>query len=105
MTQRMYDEIRDPELETLTQTELLRIEDAKLPGQLAHVFEKSPFYRKKMGALGLTPGNVVTNFSRIPFTEKQELLEDQVAHPPFGANLSVSMDQVQRVHRTSGTTG
>lgn len=39
-----------------------------------------------------------------PFTEKQQLINDQLLHPPYGTNLACSLDQYKRMHQTSGTT-
>jgi phenylacetate-CoA ligase len=44
-------------------------------------------------------------FSDIPFTTKTDLLNDQLAFPPFGSNLTFSMQQYVRMHQTSGTSG
>lgn len=41
----------------------------------------------------------------VPFTTKQELVADQVAHPPFGTNLTFPLDRYSRYSQTSGTTG
>jgi len=45
------------------------------------------------------------DFFRLPFTRKAELVEDQIAHPPFGSNLTYPLERYVRVHQTSGTTG
>ena len=41
----------------------------------------------------------------MPFTTKQQLVEDQNANPPYGTNLSFPIDQYTRFCQTSGTTG
>jgi phenylacetate-CoA ligase len=41
----------------------------------------------------------------IPFTTKSELIEDQIANPPFGTNLTFPVHQYVRMHQTSGTSG
>jgi phenylacetate-CoA ligase len=46
-----------------------------------------------------------TNFAEIPFTTKQDLVEDQAQHPPFGTNLTYSIEKYVRIHQTSGTAG
>jgi phenylacetate-CoA ligase len=35
---------------------------------------------------------------------KQDLLDDQLAHPPFGRNLTFPLTSYTRLHQTSGTT-
>lgn len=43
--------------------------------------------------------------ARTPFTTKGELVEDQLAHPPFGTNLTYPIERYTRFCQTSGTTG
>jgi phenylacetate-CoA ligase len=45
------------------------------------------------------------DFERLPLTTKIELLADQAAHPPFGTNLTYSLDRFVRLHQTSGSSG
>ena len=35
---------------------------------------------------------------------KLEIIEDQRNFPPFGSNLSIPLNKIKRIHRTSGTT-
>jgi phenylacetate-CoA ligase len=44
-------------------------------------------------------------FERVPFTSKQELIEDQRANPPFGSNLTYAVERYTRLWQTSSTTG
>lgn len=39
------------------------------------------------------------------FTTKQELIDDQSAHPPYGTNLTFPLDRYTRFCQTSGTSG
>lgn len=41
----------------------------------------------------------------VPFTTKQELVEDQAQHPLFGTNLTYPVERYCRYHQTSGTAG
>lgn len=45
------------------------------------------------------------DFERLPLTAKAELLADQVAHPPFGTNLTYPIERFVRLHQTSGSSG
>lgn len=65
------------------------------------------FYLAKFGEAGLTRQTFRTweDFARLPFTTKEELLDDQQAHPPYGSNLSFPVEQYVRLHQTSGTSG
>src|SRR6267378_4531132 len=44
-------------------------------------------------------------FAELPFTTKQELVDDQAQHPPFGTNLTHPIEEYVRIHQTSGTAG
>jgi phenylacetate-CoA ligase len=39
------------------------------------------------------------------FTTKQELIDDQAAHPPYGTNLTFPLERYTRFCQTSGTSG
>ncbi len=43
--------------------------------------------------------------AQIPFTVKQQLLDDQVGNPPFGTNLTYPVERYTHLHLTSGTVG
>src|SRR5947199_9517545 len=45
------------------------------------------------------------SFAELPFTTKQELVDDQAKHPPFGTNLTYPVEKYVRIHQTSGTAG
>lgn len=60
--------------------------------------KKTALYKKKLQ--GITRVESFEEFSRLPFTTKQDLRGSY----PYGA-LGVSMDQVIEVHTSSGTTG
>jgi phenylacetate-CoA ligase len=66
------------------------------------------FVRRKWKAAGIESVEDLRSWDdwkRLPLTEKREFAEDQAAHPPFGTNLTYSLDRYVRVHQTSGTTG
>ena len=75
---------------------------ARLKETLNHVYANSPAYRAKFDAQGVHPDdlNCLADIAKFPFTTKQDLRENY----PFGM-FAVPMDQVSRVHASSGTTG
>lgn len=98
--------IWDEKIETMPPGELFdTIEKKKLAVQLDYVFHHSGFYQKKFRDAGVRLEDLLNRFDTIPFTEKSELIADQIESPPFGRNVCVTPDRIQRVHRTSGTTG
>ena len=65
------------------------------------------FYEGKLAGAGIDDSIVsLEDFAaRCPFTTKDELAADQAAQPPYGTNLSFPLEQYNRIHQTSGTTG
>jgi len=49
--------------------------------------------------------NQCERFHDIPFTTKQQLVDDQATNPPFGTNLTFPIENYTRIHQTSGTAG
>lgn len=80
---------------------------------LRTVYPTNRFYRHKLeqvggAAVGLAQNGFasLTEFATVvPFTTKQELVDDQRAHPPYGTNLTFPIDRYTRYSQTSGTTG
>src|SRR6267154_127195 len=79
----------------------------QLRSLVAELFPGNAFYSQKLNATGVTFDVAsLADFSRrFPFTTKAELVQDQLAHPPFGTNLTYPLDRYTRFHQTSGTTG
>lgn len=71
--------------------------------QLSYIIENSQFYKEKFKNYNLNKIVTFTDFQELPFTSKQELLNDQKLHPPFGSNVCVGNEQIARIHKTSGT--
>ncbi len=65
-------------------------------------YENVPFYRKKFDKLGIKPEDIksLDDITKLPFTTKYDLRDEY----PFGLN-AVPMDQIVRIHASSGTTG
>jgi len=97
----------DKEHETLPRELLERHQLTLLRRQLAHVHARSPFYRRKLDAAGIRPEDVRTmqDVRRIPFTEKEELRQSQLEHPPWGDFACIGPEEAVRVFQTTGTTG
>ncbi len=72
-----------------------------------HLSHRNPFYQGRLAAAGLSAGvDSLESFrTRMPFTQKEQLVADQKDQPPYGTNLSLPVDQYTRLHQTSGTTG
>ena len=72
--------------------------------RLLAALESNLFYREKLDGLGAVES--LAEFSeKVPFTTKSELAADQLAHPPYGTNLTWPVEKYSRFHQTSGTSG
>jgi phenylacetate-CoA ligase len=94
--------IYDIEFETLPREALSAIQLRRLRATLERVYATVPFYRKRFEEAGITPNDIhsLEDFQRFPFTTKQDLRDNY----PFGM-FAVPMDNVVRIHASSGTTG
>jgi phenylacetate-CoA ligase len=80
----------------------------RLQHLLAEVLNSNAFYQNKLRGAGFQSAKDLASLDdlvHLPFTTKQELADDQGAHPLFGTNLTYSLDRYIRLHQTSGTTG
>src|SRR4030065_524627 len=96
-----------PELETLPRDQLSERQLQLFRKQMAYVYERAPFYRRKFDEAGVQPEQIKTleDVSRIPFTVKEELRKSQEKYPPFGDFHCISPEEGVRVFQTTGTTG
>jgi phenylacetate-CoA ligase len=94
--------IHDIEYETMPREALEAIQLRRLQTTLERVYANVPFYRDKFKAAGIIPADIhsLKDLSRIPFTTKQDLRDNY----PFNM-FAVPMDNVVRIHASSGTTG
>jgi len=77
------------------------------------VYSANRFYCRKLEDTGwLAVGLAHNGFASfdefkevVPFTTKQELVDDQSAHPPYGTNLTFPLGRYTRYSQTSGTAG
>lgn len=88
--------------ERLSREELREHQLGLLQATLRHAYDNVELYRRKFDAAGVKPDDCRTldDLARFPFTTKADLRDTY----PFGM-FAVPMDQVRRVHASSGTTG
>jgi phenylacetate-CoA ligase len=72
----------------------------RLRSGLTGLLRSNPFWRSR-----LTDVRGWDDFERLPLTTKGELLADQEANPPYGTNLTYTLDRYIRLHQTSGSSG
>ena len=88
---------------TLDPEQLFAAQQSLWQAQVDYVVSHSAFYRRLWG--DLEPTRDLDRISELPLSDKQQLRESQAAEPPFGDYLAAPIERVNRLHRTSGTTG
>lgn len=88
--------------ETLSRSEIEKIQLERLKETVNRVYEKVEPYRKKMDEAGVKPEDIkcLKDLAKLPFVTKQDMRDNY----PFGL-FTVSKDQLVRIHASSGTTG
>jgi phenylacetate-CoA ligase len=88
-------------VETLPRGDLERLQLERLRALVAHA-GRVPLHRDRLSAASVTPDRMRTldDLRRLPFTTKADFRDTY----PFGL-LAVPMDEVVRIHASSGTTG
>ncbi|TFC19850.1 phenylacetate--CoA ligase [Cryobacterium algoritolerans] len=91
----------DPE-ERMSRDELQALQLRRLQKTVRLAYQNVPLYTRKFDAAGVHPDDIRTleDVNLLPFTTKDDL---RVSYP-FGM-FAVPMDQVARIHTSSGTTG
>ena len=81
------------------------LEEHQLQGlrwTVRHAYEGSSFYRERLDAAGVSPGDIqaLSDVPKLPFTTGEDL-RDQYPFPL----RAVPFEQIVRIHSSSGTTG
>ena len=88
--------------ECMSRDEMEHLQSTRLVKQVNYVYHNVEYYRKKMQAAGLEPGDIrgIEDFTKLPFTSKDDLRNTY----PCGL-FAVPRSEVVRIHASSGTTG
>ncbi|MET8811646.1 AMP-binding protein [Streptomyces sp. NPDC004549] len=94
-------------IEAISTKEARAVQDERLREQIAHLAANSAFYREKFSQhnVDVTKVRTVGDLAGLPFTEKQELRDSLVDHPPLGAHVAVDSRDIVQIQASSGTTG
>ena len=89
-------------IEKSSRDELQALQLSRMQAQLTHAYTKVAHYKNKFDAAGVHPSDLkaLADLAKFPFTTKADLRDTY----PFGM-FAVPMDQVARIHASSGTTG
>ncbi len=79
----------------------------QLRALLKTVLATNAFQQSKLSATGI--GSNIDSLhefrTRVPFTTKHEITDDQAGHPPYGTNLTFPINRYTRLSQTSATSG
>jgi len=93
---------RDPEIEKMPRKDLEALQLSKLKTAVDWAL-RTPFYRERLPGVGIKSSDDIKSLEdirRIPYTTKEDLRKGF----PYGF-LSIPLDDVVRLHASSGTTG
>ena len=88
--------------ECMSRDEMVNLQSARLRKVVDRVYHNVEYYRKKMQAVGIEPGDIkgIEDISKLPYTTKDDLRDTY----PFGL-FAVPQSEIVRIHASSGTTG
>lgn len=90
------------EIEAASREKMREIQLAALKRTVERVYNNVPLYKKRFDEWGIKPEDIksVDDLAKLPFTYKQDLRDCY----PYGL-FATPMDEVVRIHASSGTTG
>lgn len=89
-------------IESASADEMRSIQDKRLVETVEYVYDRVPYYKKKMEDIDLYPEDIKScdDLYKLPFTTKDDLRNTY----PYGL-VAVDLDEIVRIHASSGTTG
>ena len=94
--------IWNKEIECTSRNQMRDLQSERLKQLVNHVYTNVAFYRQRMEEISVKPSDIqsIDDIVKLPFTYKTDLRD----HYPFGL-FAVPMNEIVRVHASSGTTG
>lgn len=88
--------------ELLSREQIHEIQKERLKKVVKKVYNNVPFYKDNFKKMRVDPGDIksLEDIRKLPFTTKEDLRDNF----PYGM-FAVSMDEIVRLHASSGTTG
>ena len=92
----------DKDAECISREQLRELQGSRLVACVKHAYNNVPAYKIKFDEIGLKPEDIksIDDIIKIPFTVKADFRDNY----PFGM-FAVPMEEVIRIHASSGTTG
>ncbi len=90
------------DIETMPRAKIKELQLTRLKALVNYCYDRVPFYRHRFDKIGLKPSHVKTlaDVKNIPFTTKDDFRDNY----PYGM-FAVPLDDIVRIHASSGTTG
>jgi len=94
--------IFNEKFECMNLSDLKNVQSERLRKLVAYVYEKSPFYQKKLNEKDVSVKTIknIEDIKKLPFTIKDDLRDNY----PFGI-FSLPVREIKEIHVSSGTTG
>ncbi len=88
--------------ECMSRDEMQALQSKRLKKVVDRVYHNVEYYRKKMQAAGVEPGDIngIEDINKLPYTTKDDLRDTY----PFGL-FAAPQSEIVRIHASSGTTG
>ncbi len=97
----------NPRHETMPRAQIEALQTRKLKNLVAWADASVPWQSKRLRAAGVTADSIksLADLRRIPMMTRDEWMQGQLDHPPYGPILAAPPEAAIRYHLTSGTTG
>ncbi|MGH2556080.1 MAG: phenylacetate--CoA ligase family protein, partial [Actinomycetota bacterium] len=97
----------NPRHETMPREQLEALQVRKLRHLVEWADAQVPWQAKRLRDAGVTGDqiNSIDDLRRIPLMTRDEWMQGQLEHPPYGPILAAPEEMATRYHMTSGTTG
>ncbi|HEX4010395.1 MAG TPA: phenylacetate--CoA ligase family protein [Solirubrobacteraceae bacterium] len=95
----------NPKIETLERSQLEALQLAKLREQVAWAASRSPWYRRVLAGVDPAQLTSMDAVRALPMLTREDWMNSQAQHPPYGELPTVGGEGAIRIHTTSGTTG
>jgi phenylacetate-CoA ligase len=95
-------QVWNPEYEQMPRAALAALQTQRLQRVVTYAYERLAYYRERMDAAGVMPGQIqrLGDLRHLPFTRKKDFRDNY----PTGT-FACPMNEVVRIHASSGTTG
>jgi len=99
-----YDEFINPKVERMSREEMRARQLKKLQSHLKYAYENCTYYRERFNSVALEPKDItqIEDYYGIPFSTKNDLIENQRKAPPFGGLLGANPDDLTRLYIAPG---